>query len=65
MQVIINVISVEIPMAPRKQSKMVISQTQLMITNKRQLLWKHNAVKCLFDTLTNPRVKGQVLVITT
>jgi hypothetical protein len=50
-------------MAPQKQRKTVTSQTQLMITTKRQFSWKHNAVEYLLNTLTNLHVKCQVLVI--
>ncbi len=64
-QGIVNVISVEPPMAPQKQRKTVTSQMQLMITTKRQLSWKPKAVEYQFDTLTNPCVKCQVLVVTT
>ncbi len=41
------------------------SQTWLMITPNWQFSWKHKAVKYLWDTVTNPRVKCQELVITT
>jgi hypothetical protein len=59
MQGIANVVSVEPPMAPQKQRR-----TVMMIT-KQQFSWKHNAVKYLYNTLTNPHVKCQMLLITT
>jgi hypothetical protein len=42
-----NVNSVEPPMAPQKQRRMVTSQMQLIITTNWQFLWKQNAVKYL------------------
>jgi hypothetical protein len=66
MQGIENVISVEPPLAPQKQRRMITSQMRLMITIKRQFSWKQNEVKYLYNTLNNLCVKKwQVLVITT
>ncbi len=51
-----NVNSVEPPLAPQKQRIMTTSQTQLMITTKRQFFMKAKKQSGIPDTLTSPRV---------